>query len=161
MKKDDLESLNEILKTRDPKIDAIKKIDEWKEIYNEDLKDYKYIHTIDEFKTISKGGILKTISLKDEKLKKGGVILDIKKNHKNKWYALVGITNRNILWKIYFDDNYVFFREPYTIFKNNQTTSKFKDFFNNFVPKNELSKYSSEMEPNYVVDKLWNEYRKK
>ena len=43
MKKDDLESLNEILKTRDPKIDAIKKIDEWKEIYNEDLKDYNKI----------------------------------------------------------------------------------------------------------------------
>ena len=160
MKKDDLASLNKLLENRDPKIDAIKKIDIWKEKYNEELQDYNYIHTIDEFKKINKGGVIKIISLKDEKLKKGGIILDIKKNNKNKWYALVGITNRNILWKIYFDDNYVFFRESYTVFKNNEKTNRFKNILNKFIPQNEISNYKNQLESNNTVDDLYNKYCK-
>jgi hypothetical protein len=161
MKKDDLKFLDDILKNRDPKIDAFKKIDIWKKEYNKELEDYTYIHKLEDFEKMSKGGVIKIISLKDEKLKKGGVILDIKKNNKNKWYVLVGITNRNILWKIYFDDNYIFFREPYTVFKNNKNSIRFNSFFDNFVPKNELGKYTKEMEPNKLVDRLWNEYKNK
>jgi len=161
MKKEDLDSLNLILENRDPKIDAIKKIDTWKKQYYEQLLDYKYIHTIDEFKKLQKGGIIKIISLKNEELKKGGIILDIKKNYKNKWYALVGITNKNILWKIYFNDNYIFFREQYTLYKNNKETNRMTNFMNSFIPQNEIGKIKSAFEPNENVEYLYNKYVKK
>jgi len=161
MKKGDLESLNEILGKRDPKADAIKKIDIWKEQYNENLEDFKYISSIDEFIKMRKGGVIKIISMKDEILKKGGVILDIKKNNKNKWYALVGITNRNYIWKIYFDDNYIFFREQYTIYKNNQSSDRIKNIISKFIPLNEVDELKTSLKPNKKVDDLYDKYCKK
>lgn len=158
MKKDDLESLNKILKHRDPKMDALQKKDIWYEMYEEELLDYKYIHTIDEFKTMSRGGIIKVISLKDEKLKKGGVILDIKKNNKNKWYVLVGITNRNILWKIYFDDNYIFFREQIAIYKSNENSKWMRNIIGKFIPLNEATKESAELQSKPLIESLHEKY---
>jgi len=158
MKKDDLDFLNKMLKHRDPKIDAFEKKDIWYQTYEEELLDYKYIHTIDEFKTMSKGGIIKVISLKDEKLKKGGVILDIKKNNKNKWYVLVGITNRNILWKIYFDDNYVFFREQFTIYKSNENSKWMRNIIGKFIPISEATKESTGIKSKPLLEELHEKY---
>jgi hypothetical protein len=160
MKKDDLESLNLLLKSRDPKLDAFNKMNGWKEQYYEELLDYKYIHSLDEFIKLRKGGIIKIISMKNEILKKGGIILDIKKNNKNKYYALVGITNRNILWKIYFDDNYIFFREQYSIYKNNQSSDNFKHFISKFIPQTDSNEYEFENRPNKNVEYLLKEYSK-
>jgi len=158
MKKDDLESLNKLLKHRDPKIEVFQKMDTWYQTYEEELLDYKYIHNIEEFKTMSRGGTIKVISMKDEKLKKGGIILDIKKNNKNKWYVLVGITNRNILWKIYFDDNYVFFREQFNIYKSNENSKWIKNIISKFIPLSEAVKESSLLSSKPLLDELHDKY---
>jgi hypothetical protein len=155
MKKEDLEDLEKMLKNRDPKEDALEKVPEWKEQYYYELMDYGYVHTLDEFKNINRGGIIKVINIQDEELKKGGLVLDIKKNNKNKWYALVGIPIRRYIWKIYFHENYVFYRERYSIFKKDPHSESMRDSLSKFISNEDKIKYDKK---NYTVERLFTKY---
>lgn len=151
MKKEDLEALDEILKHRDPKEDALTKVSEWKEQYYYELMDYSHIHTLDEFKNISKGRIIKVINIQDETLRAGGIIYDIKQNKKNKWYALVGNPSKNYIWKIYFNENYIFIKADY----KNQNSETFRDSISKFITPEEKEKYTKK---NYLVENLFLKY---
>lgn len=138
MRKEDMKLLDKMLKDRDPKMDAYEKVPIWKEKYNYELLDFGYVHTLEEFKKMNRGSIMKVISNKDEKLKKGGFIIDVKKNKNNKWFALVGIPSRGYIWKIYYDNNYIFVKESYSLFKNDETTDTFRNTISKFINKDEI-----------------------
>jgi hypothetical protein len=151
MKKEDLKELNELLKHRDPKEEAYEKVPAWKEQYYYELMDYSHVHTLDEFKSIPRGRIIKVINIQDEKLKAGGLVIDIKQNKKKQWYALVGIPCRNYIWKIYFHQNYVFLKANL----KNESSEAFKDSISKFVTQEEKEKYT---EKNYAVENLYFKY---
>lgn len=157
MRLDDLKSLDELLKERDPKEGALKKTDEWYEMYHDKLMDYHYIHHIEDFKKLDLGGIIKPIDMKDEILKNGGLLVKIDRTPNNKWFAL--LRNKQFkLWKVYFDGNYIFYRKPYSTYKNDEKSKRFKNILDHFIPKDEVDKYTTESNP--VVDELFNKYKK-
>ena len=94
MNKSDRESLDILLKNYNPKADGLIKYKEWKEKYLDELLDFKYIHSIDDFKNLNLGGVIKVITLSNEELKKGGILVKIATDTKNKLYAL--LTNNAI-----------------------------------------------------------------
>ena len=159
MKKEDLKELEKLLKNRDPKQDGIDYHLEWIEKNNQ-LFDYTYIHTNEEFKNLKKGGVIKPIRLENYKLMKGGIIIDIKQNKYNHWYALVGLPKMGKVWKIYLNQNYIFYREPYSIYKNNEKTDRFKDILSKFVTPDEKVKYDSLYPVNDKLEKLFKTYKK-
>lgn len=157
MKLEDLKSLESLLKGRDPKEDALEKKDIWYDKYESELLDYHYIHNIEDFKKLDLGGVLKPIDMKEENLKSGGLLVKIEKTKTNKYYALV--RNKQFkLWKIYFDSNYIFYRKPYSTYKNDDKTKRFTNIMDKFVAKDEVNKYNTESHP--VVEELFNEYKK-
>jgi hypothetical protein len=157
MKLEDLKSLESLLKERDPKEDGLKKKDIWYDKYESELLDYHYIHNVEDFKKLDLGGIIKPIDLKEENLKSGGLVVKIDKTSKNKYYALVR-NKQFALWKIYFDGNYIFYRKPYSTYKNDDKTKRFTNIMDKFVAKDEVNKYQTESNP--VVEELFNEYKK-
>jgi hypothetical protein len=161
MKKEDLESLNYILGHRDPKADALKNLKLWKNNYKEELMDFKYIHTLDEFIKLRKGGVIRIINMENEELKKGGILLNLNKNNKDKWYALVGITNKKIFFKIYFDSNYIFYKEHNSLYKIDEKTEWMTGIMDKFIKKDEIKKYKDQTKNNPVVESLFLEYNKK
>jgi hypothetical protein len=117
MNKNDKEFLNKLLENHNPKSDGISKAKEWKKKFKEDLIDFTYIHTIDEFIKLGLGGVMKIITLSNEDLKKGGILVKISKDIKNnKWFALLSIPKKRYIWKVYFDTNYIFYRVPYNVY---------------------------------------------
>jgi len=167
LKKDEKE-LDNLLKNRDPKEDGLKNNILWKKKYNNYLLDYNYIHTLEEFISISKGGFIKPLSIFDEQLKEGGIIIKINKDAGNKWYCLVGIfeTHNKIkynkkIWKIYFDKNYIYYKPPIKISINDDQTELYKNYMDKFISKNELNNYHQENKSNKIVDNLFNYYVKK
>jgi hypothetical protein len=157
MKLDDLKSLESLLKNRDPKEDGLKKKDIWYDTYDGELLDYHYIHNLEDFQKLDLGGVIKPIDLKEEILKSGGLLMKIDKTTNNKYYALV--RNKQCkLWKIYFDSNYIFYRKPYSTYKNDDKTKRFTNIMDKFLAKDEVDKYQTESNP--VVEELFNTYKK-
>lgn len=168
MLKKDKKELDKLLQTRDPKEDGLKNHILWKRKYHENLLDYNYIHTLDEFVSLTVGGLIKPIYIYDEQLKAGGIIIKIEKEEPNKWYCLVGIFDsynkikyNKKFWKIYFDKNYIYYKPPNKISINDDKTELYKNYMDKFISKNELTNFKQENKTNELVDNLFNYYVKK
>lgn len=166
-KSDELE-LDKILANRDPKEDGLKNQKIWKDKYHYELLDYNYVHLIEDFKRFSKGGLIKPISVYNEELKSGGIIIKIDKDDKGKYYALLSIFDKynkikyvKKLWKIYFDKYYIFYKSPDKIDINDNKTEAFKDLRDKFISKDELYLYENQLKGNNIVDNFHNKYVKK
>lgn len=147
----DLDKLNEILSTYKPKTTSI---DIFKKKYKTELENYIYIDNIDDFIGLKKGVAIKPIKKSSEEIQKGGIVVKIDKNSKNKWFMLVTLPKTQYFWKIYFDDNYIFYR----------TQSKFIFLLENFLTKAEIEKYSKnnyDSKINNNISNIVNKYKRK
>ena len=76
--------------------------------YDNDLKNYQYIETIDQFSKILPKGSMRYINKYTGELKKGGLVIKIYQNiFNNKWYALLLIMGKK--FKISFNNNHIFY----------------------------------------------------
>lgn len=166
LRKDSI-ALDKLLNERqDPKEDGLKNSLLWKKKYREKLLDYNYIHTLQDFSLIAKGGFIKPISIYTEELKSGGIIIKIDKED-DKWYALLatfsqykGISYSKKFWKVYFDNNYIFHKPCDKISICDNKTETMLDWRDKFVSKDELYKYTSEIKDNETLEKLYKNYVK-
>jgi hypothetical protein len=125
----DLDKLNNILSNYKPNTLSYYEL---KKKYKNELQNYKYIDNIENFINLKKGYAIKPIKKNTEELQKGGIIVQIDKNKKNKWYVLVVLPKLNYFWRIYFEDNHIFYKSP----------NKFRNLFDNFITKEDLNKYT-------------------
>ena len=89
----------------------IKKVDNLFTLYQEKLKDYKYVINLDSYNKIKVGGYIRYINF-DNELKWGGIL--IKKYHNNNKHILV-LQNTNFKrYSITFEYNYIFYKEHKT-----------------------------------------------
>jgi len=161
MNKNDRNSLDKLLKDYNPKADGLVKYKEWKKKYKNDLIDYNYIHTLEEFQNLQLGGVIKMINLRNDEFKKGGILVKITKNNKNKWYALLSIPSKGYIWPVYFDTNYIFYRVPYhSININDDKTESFKNILDKFVNKDEINNYTEVTERDKHLKELIDRYKK-
>ena len=75
--------------------------------YNNDLKDYIYIKSLDEFINLQLKGPMKYINKYDGTLRSGGLLIKIYLK-KNKWIALIKQFSGKT-YNISFDSNYIFY----------------------------------------------------
>jgi len=75
-------------------------------IYNEELKDYKYIDNIKEFSELNLKGSLRYVNIYDHKLRYGGLLIKIY-NKNNNWYAVIKQHNKH--YYINYKNNYIFY----------------------------------------------------
>jgi len=160
MNKKDKESLDKLLESYDPKAEGLIKYKNWKKKYNEELIDFSYVQTLEEFKTLSLGGVIKVITLSNEELKKGGIVVKIDKDQKNKWFALLSVPKMRYIWKINFDNNYVFYRRPYNVYISDDSTEAFKNIMDKFVNKDEIALYTEHTERDDELQKMFDRYKK-
>lgn len=163
MLKKDLKELDKLLIDRDPKEDGLKNYKKWKKEYKYELLDYNYIHTIEEFSLIGKGGLIRPFSIFSEKMLSGGIIIKVEKDEYNKWYTLLGIFFKNEkpkYLKIYFDTNYIFYKPPDKLKIDETNSESMKCLMEKFVSKDEANKYTSSIKTFNVVDDLRKEYVK-
>lgn len=166
MFKDDEKYLNEKLKNRNPKEDGLINYKIWKEKYKIELLDYNYIHTLEDFSLLKIGGLIRPFSLITEEICYGGILIKIEKDIKNKWYALLGYfvnknKNKSKFWKVYFDKNYIFYKNPDKLRIDDIKTEKCNFLLDQFVSKEEIINYSKSLKINDVVDELFDEYVEK
>ena len=148
MNKNDKESLNKLLENYNPKSDGLIKSKEWKKTYKNELIDFTYINTLEDFKKMGLGGVVRVFTLANDELKKGGILVKVA-NENNKWYALLSIPKLRYIWKIYFDNNYVFYRVPYNVYISDDTTDAFKNILDKFVNKDEVEFYTESAKDEY------------
>ncbi len=165
MLKDDEKLLEERLRNRDPREDGLKNNKSWKKKYKMELLDYNYIHTLEEFSLLSPGGLIRPISMRNEELLNGGILIKVTKDITNKWFALLGyFENKNKakgkFWRVYFDKNYFFFKNPDKLNIDDLKTERGTFLLEHFVSKEEIGNFTESMKPNKVVDNLFNEYNK-
>jgi len=163
MLKKDSKELDKILMNRDPREDGLKNYKKWKKEYKYELLDYNYIHTVEEFSLIGKGGLIRPFSIFSEKMLPGGIIIKIEKDSNNKWYTLLGLFFKNEkpkYIKIYFDKNYIFYKPPDKLKIDENNTESMKCLMEKFVSKDEVSKYETSIKNFNVVDDLRKEYVK-
>jgi hypothetical protein len=153
MKKDDLLFLNSILSTRNPKSISNEQIDKWKKKY--ELVNFKYINTLQEFSELKLGNTIKPINIKTNELKSGGIVIKIDKNKKNKWYALLSIPQNKYFWKVYFDDNYIFYNINVDI-----TRKKMDIIISAFISQNDINKYTIDYKNKTFIDNILKKYNK-
>ena len=163
MFKKDEKLLNEILKNRDPKEDGLKKYKEWKKKYKLELLDYNYIHTLEEFSLLKPGGLVRPFSLMTEEICNGGILIKLQKDHKNKWYALLGYfengrKSKGFFWRVYFDKYYIFYKNPDKLEIDDIKTERGNYLLDQFVAKEEINNFSDALKSNEVVDNLFKEY---
>ena len=167
MLKKDIIKLDQLLKYRNPKEDGFKNSIVWKKKYYEELLDYEYIDTLQDFSILSKGGFIKIISLNTEMIKGGGIIIRIDKDENNRWYALIGIVLKvsNIKYlkkmrRVYFDNNYIFYKSSDKINISENKTKAIKYYLDKYLTEEEIYKYSDEIKKNMEIENLHNTYKK-
>jgi len=136
----DKDFLNKLLENHDPKKDGLTKAKEWKKKYKEELLDYTYIDTLEKFKNLGLGGIIKPFSLSDD-LRKGGILVKIS-HENNKWYALLSTPKKGYIWKIHFDYNFIFYHVPHNVNISDDSTEAFKNIIDKFIGKDEIEMYT-------------------
>ena len=160
MNSKDKESLNKLLQNYDPKSDGLLKYKEWKKKYSDELVDFKYIHTKEEFQKLTLGGVIRVISLSNEELKAGGILVKIGIDNKNKLFGLLSIPKKNYIWKVYFNYNYIFYRMHYNSYINDDKTDAFRNVLSKFVSKDEIEQYTTEDTRDAKLNYLINRYKK-
>jgi len=160
MNSKDKESLNKLLENYDPKSDGLLKYKEWKKKYSDELVDFKYIHSKEEFQKLTLGGVIRVISLSNEELKAGGILVKIGIDDKKKLYGLLSIPKKNYIWKVYFNYNYIFYRMHYNSYINDDKTDAFKNVLSKFVSKDEIEQYTTEDTRDAQLNDLINRYKK-
>ena len=161
MNKKDSNTLNNMLSHRDPKEDAFKNINIWKEKY--DLYGYNYLHTIEQLKIMKKGGLIKPISIYSEILSSGGILIKVDKDDNNKYFALLTVIYKNSppkFWKVYFDKNYIFYKHPDNFNIDDYNTESIQSLMDRFIDKNEQLEYETNIKKHNIVDELYFKYKK-
>ena len=161
MNSKDKDSLNKLLQNYDPKADGLVKYKEWKRKYSDELLDFKYIHTKEDFQKLTLGGVVRVISLSNEELKSGGILVKIGIDNKKKLYGLLSIPKKNYIWKIYFNYNYIFYRTHYNSYINDDKTDAFKNILSKFLSKDEVEQYTVEDSRDSKLNDLLANYNKK
>jgi hypothetical protein len=152
-----------MLMNRDPREDGLTNYKKWKKEYKYELLDYNYVHKLEEFSIIAKGGLIRPFSIFSEKMLPGGIVIKIDKDTKNKWYALLGLFFKNEkpkYIKIYFDKNYIFYKPPDKLQIDENNTETMKCLMEKFVSKDEVNKYETSIKNFNLVDDLRKEYVK-
>jgi hypothetical protein len=160
MNKKDSDTLNNMLLHRDPKEDAFKNINSWKEKY--DLYGYNYLHTAEQFKIMKKGGLIKPISIYTEILSSGGILIKVDKDD-TKYFALLTVIYKNSppkFWKIYLDKNYIFYKDPDNFNIDDYNTESIQSLMDRFIDKNEQLEYETNIKKHNIVDELYFKYKK-
>jgi hypothetical protein len=76
--------------------------------YKDDLKNYQYIETVEQFSDLLPKGSIRYINKYTGELKKGGLVIKIYQNiYNNKWYASLLIMGKK--FKISFISNHIFY----------------------------------------------------
>jgi len=165
MNSKDKESLNKLLENYDPKADGLNKYKEWKKKYYDELLDFKYIHTKEDFEKLTLGGVIKIISLSNEELKSGGVLVKKGIDKQKRLFCLLSIPKKNYIWKVYFNYNYIFYRPHFNAYINDDKTDAFKNMLNKFVSKEEAEHYTTEERNkdsrDAQINELYERYNKK
>lgn len=65
------------------------------------------------------------------------------------------------IWKIYFDNNYVFYRRPYNVYISDDSTEAFKNIMDKFVNKDEIALYTEHTERDDELQKMFDTYKNK
>ncbi len=102
---------NDRLKEIDSLVDELLPNNPIKEIiskYANELEDYDYIESLDQFSTLYLKGSLKYVSKYDGKLRSGGLLIKIYQKD-NKWYGIVKKLNGK-KYHVSFNFNYIFYR---------------------------------------------------
>lgn len=102
---------NSRLKEIDEYVDHVKPDDYINSIINKyNLKEYKYIDTVEEFSLLKLRGTIKYVNKYDQKLRHGGLVVKIYKREQNqKWYCI--IIKENKKYYISYNSNYIFYME--------------------------------------------------
>ena len=79
--------------------------------YNNELEDYKYISSLNEFKSLKEGGYIRYFNLNEE-LKWGGILLKKFKYNDMNMMVLCNSYSKN--FNISFDKNYIFYKKHTT-----------------------------------------------
>jgi hypothetical protein len=83
--------INKRSKEIDDYVDSVKPDDYINTIINKyDLKDYKYIDSVEAFSLLRLRGTIKYVNKYDQKLKYGGLVVKIYKREQNQhWYCII------------------------------------------------------------------------
>ena len=103
---------NDRLKEIDEYVDKVKPNDYINTIINNnvELKDYKYIESVEMFSILKLKGSMKYVNKYDKKLRSGGLLIKIyKKQSDQNWYAI--ILKENKKYYVSYNSNYIFYIE--------------------------------------------------
>jgi hypothetical protein len=95
----------------DDYVDSVKPDDYINTIINKyDLKDYKYIDSVEAFSLLRLRGTIKYVNKYDQKLRYGGLVVKIYKRETNQqWYCI--IIKENKKYYVSYNSNYIFYME--------------------------------------------------
>ena len=103
---------NDRLKEIDEYVDKIKPNDYINTIIenNSDLKEYKFIDSVEMFSILKLKGSMKYVNKYDKKLRSGGLLIKIyKKENNQQWYAVIKKADKK--YYVSYNSNYIFYIE--------------------------------------------------
>ena len=105
-----------------------KKLSIFKKKYNNELEDYEYVKTIDEFYQLKLGGYIRYFNLNDE-FRWGGILLRVYYDKKKNRNLMVLTNKRYKRYVVSFDNNYIFYR------KHRTQSDNYRNLFLSFLDK--------------------------
>ena len=103
---------NDRLKEIDEYVDKIKPNDYINTIIenNSELKEYKFIDSVEMFSILKLKGSMKYVNKYDKKLRSGGLLIKIyKKEYNQQWYAVIKKADKK--YYVSYNSNYIFYIE--------------------------------------------------
>jgi hypothetical protein len=103
---------NDRLKEIDEYVDKIKPNDYINTIIenNSELKEYKFIDSVEMFSILKLKGSMKYVNKYDKKLRSGGLLIKIyKKENNQQWYAVIKKADKK--YYVSYNSNYIFYIE--------------------------------------------------
>lgn len=104
-----LKEIDDILESIEPN----NKINNYLEIYKNELKDYKYVNSLEELYDLKSAGYIRYINLNGE-LKFGGILIKVfeseNKDEFNKKNLILLQNSNNNKWVISYERNYIFYK---------------------------------------------------
>ena len=104
-----LKEIDDILESIEPN----NKINNYLEIYKNELQDYKYVNSLEELYDLKSAGYIRYINLNGE-LKFGGILIKVfeseNKDEFNKKNLILLQNSNNNKWVISYERNYIFYK---------------------------------------------------
>ena len=104
-----LKEIDDILESIEP----TNKINNYLEIYKNELQDYKYVNSLEELYDLKSAGYIRYINLNGE-LKFGGILIKVfeseNKDEFNKKNLILLQNSNNNKWVISYERNYIFYK---------------------------------------------------